>query len=152
MKTSIASKIREHIRTAVEEQGYELVDVELVKEGQNWFLRLYIDQPDGIQLKDCEKVSKAVDLLLDGHDLIPYRYYLEVSSPGIERPLKNKNDYERFAGNRVKVNTYSPIDGKKSFSGLLLGLEDGALGVETAEGKILIPLDLISIVHIAPEF
>ncbi|MEW6661209.1 MAG: ribosome maturation factor RimP [Bacillota bacterium] len=152
MKTSIASRIQELVRPVVEEQGYELVDVEYAKEGKNWFLKLYIDQPDGIQLDDCEKVSKAVDLLLDEHDLIPHRYYLEVSSPGIERPLKTKKDFERFAGTKVKVNTYSPVEGKKNFSGLLLGLEDGAVVIETEDSKISIPLDLISIAHLAAEF
>lgn len=152
MKANIADKIQELVRPIVEEQGCELVDVEYLKEGQNWFLRLYIDQPGGIKLTDCEKISKAVDLLLDENDIIPHRYYLEVSSPGIERPLKTRKDFERFARHRVTINTYTPVEGKKSISGMLLGLKDGAVVIEDGDFVTSIPLNHISIAHLAPEF
>jgi len=152
MKANIAEKLYKLARPIVELYGYELVDVVYLKEGQNWFLRLYIDQPGGIKLEDCEKISKTIDLLLDEHDFIPHRYYLEVSSPGIERPLKTKKDFERFTGYRVTINTYSPVEGKKSISGLLLGLKDEAVAVEDGDCMTSIPLNLISIAHLAPEF
>jgi ribosome maturation factor RimP len=152
MKRSIKGEIQSLITPVVEKLGYELVDVEYLKEGQNWFLRLYIDHPHGIQLTDCEKVSKEIDQMLDEHDLIPHKYFLEVSSPGIERPLKNRRDFESFLGSRVKINTYLPVDEKKSFTGLLLGLKDTAVVVKTEDTEVSIPLDIISTAHLAPKF
>jgi len=108
-------------RVAVRE-GLELVHWEAVGPRNNFVLRIYIDKPGGVSHGDCQAVSNQVGTLLDVEDLIPNRYVLEVSSPGIERGLYKRADYERFSGSRVKVKTSQPIDGQRNFRGKLIGL------------------------------
>lgn len=133
-------------------QGVEIVDVEYVKEHGEYFLRVYIDKPGGVSLDDCEAFSEAMSELLDAVDPIPNSYSLEISSPGIERPLKKERDYERFAGRMVAIRTYAPIDGRKNWKGVLHGLKDGHVVVE-ADGRIYsIPLASISKAHLVAEW
>ncbi len=103
----------------MEEFGYDLVDVEFVREGDNMYLRAYIDKDGGITLNDCEAVSVRMNDLLDEEDFIDESYIFEVSSPGIDRPLKKEKDYIRNMGKEIEIRTYRPIDKKKEFSGIL---------------------------------
>ncbi len=122
----LAREADEIARQTIEELGYDLVDTDFVKEGQQQILRYYIDKRGGIGISDCETVSRAVDPLLDLHFSYQQPYFLEVSSPGLTRPLKTAADYERYAGETVEVSLYQPRDGSKQFEGELLGAtEDG---------------------------
>lgn len=107
------------LRPIVEEYGFELVDVEYVREGGTWYLRGYIDKPGGITVNDCEQVSRVFSDRLDEKDFIEDSYVMEISSPGLDRPLKKPVDFERGMGKDVEVRTYRPVDGQKDFMGIL---------------------------------
>ena len=100
---------------------FELVDVEYVKEGSNWYLRAYIDKPGGITVDDCEAVSRRLSDLLDEEDFIDDAYILEVSSPGLGRPLKKDKDFARSIGEEVEIRTFRPVDHEREFTGVLKG-------------------------------
>jgi ribosome maturation factor RimP len=121
--------------------GLEVVDVQFLREGGQRILRVLIDREGGISLDDCEALSKVLGEELDRADPIPYGYCLEVSSPGVERPLKKEQDFRRFAGRLINCRLYSPLQGRKNFSGILLGLEghDVLLQAETP-GIVRLPL------------
>nr|WP_041808245.1 ribosome maturation factor RimP [Evansella cellulosilytica] len=127
--------IREEVEVLVEpilqQMSLELVDIEYKKEGKNWFLRVYIDRDGGVDLDDCTAVSEQLSEALDKHDPIDQMYYLEVSSPGAERPLKTEQDIVRAVGKYINVTTYAPIDGEKVFEGKLMHFNDGILSMET---------------------
>ncbi len=127
--------VEELARPLVEQSGLELVGVELVKEGANRYLRVYIDKEGGVSFDDCEAISHAVDSRLDQVMPNPPYEYFEVSSPGLERPLKRDEDFARYAGHQVAVSTYAPLDGQKLFVGQLVGLMDGSVVVRLTEGK-----------------
>lgn len=133
-KRKVEEIVTELVLPIVEKNSFELVDVEFVKEGANWFLRVYIDKEGGITLDDCQLVSEELSVLLDEVDPIDRRYFLEVSSPGIERPLKKDKDFERYKGHPVIVKTFNAIDGKKVFEGELVGLVDNKIVVKIDEG------------------
>ena len=134
-------------------EGLELVHWEMVGPRNNFVLRIYIDKPGGVNHGDCEKVSNQVGTLLDVEDLIANRYTLEVSSPGIERGLYKRADYERFAGNRVKIKTFAPIGGQRNFRGTLLGISDDTVSIDTdSAGRIEIPYEQIAKANIEYEF
>jgi ribosome maturation factor RimP len=120
----IATNLAEPV---VKKNSFELVDVEFVKEGPNWYLRIYIDKPGGITIDDCKVVSEEVSDLLDKEDPIPQSYFLEVSSPGLERPLKKDSDFEKFKGELVEVRLFKAINGKKIYAGELIGLIDNKI-------------------------
>ncbi|QZY56791.1 ribosome maturation factor RimP [Crassaminicella profunda] len=123
----------------------ELVDVEFVKEGQNWFLRVYIDKPDGITIDDCQHVSENLSEKLDEVDPIEQNYYLEVSSPGLDRPLKKDKDFERYKGQKIEVHLYQSLDGKKQLQGELVGLQDESVVLKMDQDKeIKIPREKVS--------
>lgn len=115
---------------------FELVDVEFLKEGANWYLRVYIDKADGVAIEDCQAVSEQLSDKLDEMDPIRHSYILEVSSPG-ERPLKKDRDYERFRGEAVEVKLYQPMNGKKIYEGELLGLTGDIFEIKTNEGETI---------------
>ncbi len=135
-------------------QGMELVDVEFVKEGQHRYLRIYIDKEGGVSLEDCQKVSEYLNERLDSLDPIEENYFMEVSSPGIERPLKKEADFERFKEHLVEVKLYFPLEGSKAIEGVLKGLVDGKVAVQPENsGRILeIPRDKISLVKLLVRF
>lgn len=120
-------KILPFLEPIIEERGLELVDVEFVKEGANWYLRIYIDKEGGVGIEDCEFVSRGLDSKLEDADPIDQAYILEVSSPGIDRPLKTEADYEKFSGEIIDVKLYKQADGRKQFQGELIGLKEGVL-------------------------
>lgn len=134
------SKITEQVAAlaadAVKEQGCALWDVEYVREAGQWYLRLYIDKDGGVNITDCEAISRKVSDLLDEADPIPASYTFEVCSAGIERPLKRPSDFEKFMGADILLKTYSPRGGRKEFPGVLAGYEDGAVSV-TLNGETL---------------
>lgn len=121
--------------------GLEVVDVQFLKEGGQRILRVLIDREGGISLDDCEALSKVLGEELDRADPIPCGYSLEVSSPGIERPLKKEQDFRRFAGRLINCRLYNPLLGRKNFSGVLLGLEGQDVLLEAeAVGIVRLPL------------
>jgi len=129
----------------ITELGYELVDLQYGREGGRYILRLFIDRPEGIDLNDCEKVSRTVGAILDREDCILHSYYLEVSSPGLERPLKKEADFKRFAGRKVKIRTFAPLDGQRNFQGRLLRYHEGQVEVQIDDGRsLVIPLAQIA--------
>lgn len=117
------------------DMGFELVDAAVEKEPTGKYLRFYIDKPEGISLDDCEAYHKAVRNLADAVDYD----FMEVSSPGIDRPLKKDRDFERNLGNEIEVKLFKPVDGAKLLTGILAGLEDGNILLETPEGVKAIP-------------
>lgn len=130
-----------------EEMGLRLVDVEFVRGGGRSYLRLYIDKPGGVTLDDCEAFSREVSVLLDEADPIPGPYFLEVASPGLDRPLKKDRDYEVFKGRRVEIRTFGPLgsEGVREVRGELLGLRDGCVVVTDDQGRIWeIPKDQVA--------
>ncbi len=137
-KGNIAAKVAQLVKAAVEECGCILWDVEFVKEGQDKNLIIYIDKKDGISLDDCKMVNDAVEPIIDEADPISESYFLEISSPGIERELKTFEHIEAFLGQRVLVKLYAPRDGKKAFDGLLdsLDREKGSIVLNVNEEKI----------------
>lgn len=135
-KKRIAAVVEEIARPIVEGEGLELVDVEYVKEGANWFLRVFVDRPEGgVDIDDCSRVSERLSDRLDEIDPIPGSYFLEVSSPGIERPLKNMPAFRRALGQTVAVTTYEPVQGRKSFQGVLTEVDNEEITV--ADGDVV---------------
>ncbi|WP_066173105.1 ribosome maturation factor RimP [Bacillus marinisedimentorum] len=130
MGKKVTDITEELVTPIVDEYGMELVDVEFVKEGKNWFLRVFIDSPEGVDIEDCGKVSERLSEQLDEKDPIDMPYFLEVSSPGAERPLKKEKDFYNAVGKQVHVKTYEPIDGEKVFEGKLLDFNGERLSVE----------------------
>lgn len=129
-KRRIEDVAAELVQPIVDRLLFELVDVEFLKEGANWYLRIYIDKPDGIAIEDCQIVSEELSDRLDETDPIKQSYILEVSSPGLERPLKKDSDFERFKGEPVEVKLFKPVNGKKVFEGDLLGLEGSIINIK----------------------
>ena len=117
------------------EHNFELVDVEYVKEGGNWYLRAYIDKEGGITVDDCEVISRTLSDWLDREDVIADSYTLEVSSPGLGRPLKKDKDFERSLGEAVELRLYKPRDKQKEFAGILKGYDRETVTVETEDGR-----------------
>jgi ribosome maturation factor RimP len=138
------NRIRQLVAMAVESLGYELVELELKGAGNNSVLRIYIDKPDGIAHSDCGLVSEQVGTVLDVEDVIPYKYTLEVSSPGLDRKLVKESDFSRFEGKLAKIQTRIPLQQQKVFKGRLKGLRDGRVVLELPQGNLMeIPLDVI---------
>lgn len=140
----------------VDELHLELVDIEYVKEGKNWFLRVFIDKENGVDIDECGIVSERLSEKLDEIDPIPYNYFLEVSSPGAERPLKKDKDFFNAIGKNVLIKTYEPIDGEKVFEGTLMSFGEGQLTLEvkikTRKKTILIPSEKIASARLAVAF
>ena len=128
-------KTEEILQPIMEKNGFELWDVEYVKEGSNWYLRAYIDKPGGINVEDCEKVSRELSDILDEKDFIPDSYILEVSSPGLGRPLKKEKDFKRSIGEEVEIRTYRMIDRQKEFTGILTKYDENTVAIEIEEGQ-----------------
>ena len=153
MKKNLEATIEEIVTKITDEHGFEMVDVEYVKEGAEWYLRLYIDKENGaVELDDCENMSRTIGDLLDKKDPIEQAYRLEVSSPGIERPLKRMKDFVRFKGEKVRVRTFSPIDGTKEFVGVLGEVDDNDLILMLDAVQKILPRDKISRVNLVWEF
>ena len=136
---NIAGTVRELLTPTADTMGYELWDVEFVREGARRILRITIDKPEGINIDDCEAFHRAIDPLLDEADPIDSAYYLEVSSPGVERDLKYDFHFAACEGEEVEVRLFAPDEkGRKSIKGTLVGLEDGNIVVKLADGDVKI--------------
>ena len=146
-------KTEEILLPIIEEHGFELVDVEYVKEGSSWYLRAYIDKPGGITIDDCEAVSRKLSDQLDEKDYIEDAYILEVSSPALGRPLKKEKDYKRSLGAEVEIRTYRMIEKQKEFIGILKGYDENTVTIETGDGteKIFDKSD-IALIRLAFDF
>lgn len=151
-KLRITEQVEEMTKPIVTSLELELVEVEYIKEGANWYLRVFIDKPEGVDLDDCQAVSEQLSKLLDEKDPVPNPYILEVSSPGIERPLKKPEDYQRFAGQLITVKTFMSIDGKKNFTGKLVGLNGNEVVLEIDNQQLSLPLNKIASARLAVEF
>jgi len=149
---TIREKLHALIAPVAEGLGYELVGIEYLPQGKHSLLRIYIDQEEGITLDDCEQVSRQVSAVLDVEDPVSGQYNLEISSPGLERPLFVEEHYTRFAGNRVFVRTSFPLDGRRKFEGILKGVDGEDVVVEIEEETFRIPLVQIDKAHLIPDF
>ncbi len=148
----ISEQVWQFSQPIVEACGCSLWDVEYVREGGEWFLRLYIDKETGITIDDCEAVSRAVDPILDEKDPIPESYHFEVCSAGLERTLKRPSDFARFMGEPVMVKLYRPKDGAKEFPGVLAGYEDGAVIITMGDKELRFEKAEIALVRLRVEF
>ena len=134
-REQIEKRTEELLAPILEEQDFELVDVEYVKEAGTWYLRAYIDKTGGITVDDCELVSRALEKHLDEEDLIPEAYILEVSSPGLGRPLKKEKDYARSVGKRLEIRTFRPVEHEKEFYGILQSYDGDTVTIVTDEER-----------------
>lgn len=146
-------KTEELILPIVKEKGFELVDVEYVKEGSNWYLRAYVDKPGGITINDLESVSRVLSDLLDENDFIDGAYILEVSSPGLGRPLKKDKHFDRSIGEEIEIHLYRSIDGSKQYVGLLKSYDKEVITIETEDGsEINLDRANVSLVRLTIDF
>ena len=137
----------------MEANGFELVDVEYVKEAGNWYLRAYIDKPGGITVDDCEVVNRELGDLLDRDDFIDDSYILEVSSPGLGRPLKKERDFIRSKGEEVEIRTYRMVDRQKEFRGVLKAWDKDTVTIEYEDGQEQVfERDNIALIRLALDF
>lgn len=151
----IVDRVRELAEPLVIHAGMELVDVEFLREGGRWLLRLTLDKEGGVTLDDCQDISRQVDRLLDVEDVIEPAYSLEVSSPGIERPLKKREHFERFTGRNIELKTFAPIGEppRKNYKGLLLGINDGdEVRIEIDGTEYVVPFDKVAKAHLSIDF
>lgn len=152
MSKTLLIKARQLVEPEVTKLGLELVDVEYIKEGAHWYLRIFIDKEGGVDVDDCATVSQRVNEILDSKNIISQAYMLEVSSPGIERPLRKKEDYEKYKGELVSVNTTKEFEGYSRFTGILEGLIDDKVVLEYNGNKITIPIALVQKANLTFEF
>lgn len=156
IKQTVEARAQELLEPIVAGEGLELLEVEFVREREGWVLRLFIDRPGGrVGLDECSQVSRAVDTVLDVEDLIPYEYNLEVSSPGVNRPLKKPAHFERVRGRKVKVKTFGPLGEppRKNFTGTLTGVVADAISVDVeGAGSFRIPFKDIAKANLEFEF
>jgi len=134
--SEVIGKVSEIIRRVIEGTDLELVEVKYLRERGKWVLQIYIDKPTGVTVEDCRWVNDEVGRELDQLDFLPYAYMLEVSSPGVERLLSRKEDFERFTGKKVEIRTQTLYRGKKKFTGILRGMEEDQVLLEEESGEI----------------
>lgn len=152
-KKSIIGSVKEIVDSVIEGLQYELVDVEFTKEGSNKFLRIFLDKPEGITLDDCQDMNRAISDKLDKIDPIKGAYYLEVSSPGLDRPLKNDKDLKRNLNKDVEIKLYESYDGKKIIQGSLIDFNQNQLKIQFEDESIVdIPRKIIALIKLAIKF
>ncbi len=149
-------KIRQLIEPVIESEGMEIIDVECLKMKFRWLVRIYIDKEGGVTIDDCSEISKQVGDILDVYDVLPGSYTLEVSSPGLDRPLTRDKDFIKYRGSAVRIKTIEKLDGAKNFHGMLVDYleEDGrkTLIVDVSGKSFHIPRDLVTKAHLVYEF
>ncbi|KAF0825817.1 ribosome maturation factor RimP [Cytobacillus firmus] len=154
--SKVTETVEQLVTPIVDELNLELVDIEYVKEGKDWFLRVFIDKETGVDIEECGMVSERLSEKLDAEDPIPYNYFLEVSSPGAERPLKKDSDFIKAVGKNVYIKTYEPIDGEKTFEGVLTQFDGETVTVEvkikTRKKNIEIPYEKVANARLAVVF
>lgn len=141
---NIEEKVEELLKTSIENLGYELYDVEYAKEGPNYYLRIFIDKPEGIDIDDCEKVNNEIDPILDNADYIKDMYFLEVSSPGIERNLRKEKHLQANIGKKVEIHLFEIIEKKKIWTGTLENYNKEEIEIKEEEKIIKLPRNKIS--------
>ncbi|NMM51204.1 ribosome maturation factor RimP [Paenibacillus aquistagni] len=146
---NIKTLVEEMVMPYLEEQQFELVDVEYVKEGSSWFLRVFVDKDGGIDIEDCGRVSEYLSQKLDENDPIPDAYFLEVSSPGAERPLKKEKDFVKAIGKHVYITTYEPVDGSKEFEGTLEAFDGETITVMVNKKAHVLPYSKVASARLA---
>lgn len=145
--------VKQICQTIAEELGYELVDIEYIKEFGSYFLRVYIDKVGGVSTHDCEIMSEKLSTILDEKDPIKEAYYLEVSSPGLDRPLKNDKDFKRNLNKDIEISLYKAIDNKKNYEGTLIDFNENEIVIDGGQGnKIYLPKEALSSVRLAIKF
>ncbi len=149
---ALIARLTALLEPVVADQELELVELQFRREPAGWVLRLIIDAPEGISLDDCSQVSREAGHLLEVEDPIEWPYRLEVSSPGLDRPLKRERDYERCLGKKAKIVTREPIAGSNHFVGVLRGFAAGMITVETEQGMIAIPFAVVQRARLVVEF
>lgn len=145
----IVKNVSENIADSL---GYELVDVEYEKDMGSYFLKIYVDKIGGISLDDCQKMSEELSTKLDEKDPIPGEYYLEVSSPGLDRPLKTDKDLNRNLNRDIELKLYKSFENKKSYEGELISFSDDEITIEDNEKLVKIPREYISIIKLTIKF
>lgn len=145
-------KTEELVMPLIEQNNFELVDVEYVKEGSNWYLRVYIDKENGINVDDCELISRALSDLLDEKDFIEEAYILEVSSPGLGRPLKKEKDFARSIGEEVDVKLYRMKNGRKDYTGFLKAYDKETITIEEDEEEVVFLRSEVALVRLSFDF
>ncbi len=151
-KTEIVARAEELVTPIIEENAFELVDVEYVKEGANWYLRVYADKEGGITIDDCVLISRALEQKLDAEDFIKDPYILEVSSPGLGRQLKKDKDFQRSLGEKVECRLFRAMDGQKEFEGILKEFSAETITLETDHGDVALDRDDIAAIRLAIDF
>ena len=156
MSNKVIDTVSEMVQPILDNLQLELVDIEFVKEGQNWFLRVFMDSDDGVDIEECAKVSEALSEKLDEADPIKQNYFLEVSSPGAERPLKKEADFRKALGKNVYIKTYEPIEDNKEFEGTLSAFDgetvEVTVTIKTRQKRINIPYEKIAKARLAVSF
>src|SRR5690606_14595204 len=154
--SKVTDLVEELVTPIIADMNLDLVDIEYVKEGKNWFLRLFIDKENGVDIEECGIVSERLSVILDEIDPIPHNYFLEVSSPGAERPLKKESDFTSSIGKNIHLKTYEPIEGEKTFEGKLIDFNEGVITLEikikTRVKTIEIPFDKVAKARLAVVF
>lgn len=147
----LRNQLVELLQPVVVDLGYELWELEYAARSGGGLLRLYIDSANGITLEDCERVSRAVSERLDAHDPISGHYTLEVSSPGLDRVLRTPEQFARFSGEKVRVETIAPVKGRKRFAGRLTNVSEGQIALEIDGDTVSLPIDGIHKARVAPD-
>ena len=147
----IETLVEKLVQEIIDGTNLELVDIEYVKE-RDWYLRVFLAKPGGIEVDDCQWVSERLEKKLDELDPIKDSYFLEVSSPGLDRPPKKDKDFTRHIGDKVEVHTFAPVNGQKMVIGTLLGADDGDIRLEVSGNAMSIPRDKASQVRLHVEF
>lgn len=150
MQTNM-ERVRSIIEPGVRALGYELVDAELAGQGRQVVLRVYIDHPEGVTVDGCALVSRQLSSVLDVEDPIPGHYMLEVSSPGLDRPLRKREDFSRFKGALIRIKTVAPVLGRRNFKGRLLGLEREHVVLEENNERFDLAFDNIDRARLVPD-
>src|SRR5512147_2448508 len=155
---SVADRARQLLEPVLARDGFDLVEVEWQREGGGWVLRLYVDRAGGVGIDDCQAASRLVETLLDVEDFIEPAYSLEVSSPGVERPIRKPQDFQRFAGQRAKVRAYGPLESaaglppRKQWTGVLRGFADGAVEIDVDGTVHRIPIERVAKAQLEYDF
>ena len=152
IRKEIERQVEEIAESLVASEGMELVDLEYRREGGHRVLRLFIDKHSGVTIDDCAHISRLLGDFLDVKDILPQAYVLEVSSPGLNRRLRKKEDFSRFAGHKVQLRLVAPLEGRKKIVGSLVGIESEAVVVAAANGRYSVPLKDIAKANLVYEF
>ncbi|WP_422486802.1 ribosome maturation factor RimP [Gudongella sp. DL1XJH-153] len=151
-KKDFMTSVKSLCEEVISDLDYELVDVEYLKESGDFYLRVYIHKPGGVNLDDCQIVSEKLSNRLDEEDIIQKAYYLEVSSPGLDRPLKTDKDLERNLENEVEVSLYKAMDGVKKYEGILKSYDGDSVELKTVDKMVKIPRKSVSLIRLTIKF